>query len=517
MPPDQKKPSPVVDVILLLEGTYPFVPGGVSSWVHGIIDGMPDLTFGLIFLGANYEPRKMRYKLPDNVSFLSEIGLYDYLPQKFHGTKRFTDQDRNITIALLEKFCFELQQGHMPSFDQIYDALSRRILSLRDLAYDAPAWQLIKTVYQKNAGDISFIDFFWTWRYAYLPILNLFYIDLPPARLYHTVCTGWAGYLGVIAKKRYNVPLLLTEHGIYLNERRIEISQAEWMDVEKADELSIDSGVSYFKEMWINLFNATANLCYDRSEAIYTLYGGNRQMEIDFGAPADRIQIIPNGVDIEALTPEEDPEKSRSQREKEGAPLRVGFVGRVVSIKDVKTLIRACRRVIDKLPNIEILLMGPTDEEKDYFTECQNLVELLQLGDKLSFLGRINVREYYPTLDLQVLTSISEGQPLVILEGYCSGVPVVATKVGACQEMIEGLTPEDQAIGPSGIVTKIGNPEETAMAILKILTNPELRREMAKAAQQRVRMFYDYRHMITRYRDIYGTFCREPQHDIVKG
>jgi glycosyltransferase involved in cell wall biosynthesis len=98
----------------------------------------------------------------------------------------------------------------------------------------------------------------------------------------------------------------------------------------------------------------------------------------------------------------------------------------------------------------------------------------------------------------------------VILEGYCYGVPVVVTAVGACQEMIEGTSREDRALGPSGLATSIGSPEETADAILKILRDPYLREQMARAARERVRRFYDYHRMIACYRDIYETYQKEP-------
>src|SRR3954468_5106581 len=74
------KPQPVSDVCLLLEGTYPYVAGGVSSWVDQIVRGMPDLTFSLFYLGnqkaMNGTPH---YKLPANVISLSEVYLYDKL------------------------------------------------------------------------------------------------------------------------------------------------------------------------------------------------------------------------------------------------------------------------------------------------------------------------------------------------------------------------------------------------------------------------------------------------------
>ena len=124
----------------------------------------------------------------------------------------------------------------------------------------------------------------------------------------------------------------------------------------------------------------------------------------------------------------------------------------------------------------------------------------------MTFKGKVNVREWYPCLDVQVLTSISEGQPLVILEGFCTGVPVVATNVGACSEIIHGMDEADQAIGPAGIVTRVGNPSDTAEALIRLARNPDLRRQMAEAGKKRVRIYYDHDDMIRRYREIYGRY-----------
>ena len=64
-------PGKEADVVLLLEGTYPFVSGGVSSWVHQIIRGLPDITFSIVFLGSTRETYgKMKYQLPKNVVHL---------------------------------------------------------------------------------------------------------------------------------------------------------------------------------------------------------------------------------------------------------------------------------------------------------------------------------------------------------------------------------------------------------------------------------------------------------------
>ena len=57
-----------VDICLLLEGTYPYVRGGVSTWMHQIIKGLPEFSFHIIFLGSSPELYdEPAYELPDNV------------------------------------------------------------------------------------------------------------------------------------------------------------------------------------------------------------------------------------------------------------------------------------------------------------------------------------------------------------------------------------------------------------------------------------------------------------------
>jgi glycosyltransferase involved in cell wall biosynthesis len=109
----------------------------------------------------------------------------------------------------------------------------------------------------------------------------------------------------------------------------------------------------------------------------------------------------------------------------------------------------------------------------------------------------------YPDLDVVVLTSFSEGQPLVILEGYSHGVPAIATDVGACREMIEGRTDEDRALGPSGVVTRVAMPKETAAALVLMAKDPDLRRRMGQAGRKRVLAYYQRRDMLAAYAELY--------------
>ena len=156
-------------------------------------------------------------------------------------------------------------------------------------------------------------------------------------------------------------------------------------------------------------------------------------------------------------------------------------------------------------------LIGPTDEDPDYFTECRTLVESLGLGNTIEFIGQADVRGYYATMDVMLLTSLSEGQPLVILEANCAGVPCVATDVGACRELLEGGAPADVKLGPSGLLTPVASPAETAKALVRLYHDPALRRRMATAGQERVRRFYREEPLYAYYGGLYARYRAQAQ------
>lgn len=483
-----------VDVLLILEGTYPYVPGGVSSWVHNLVQDLPELSFGLLYLAPSWEPRALKYQLPANVQFLLELSALDLTP----GWTSASRGNPRLWEAL-QRFHEDLQNGHLRHFEELYAQLgdpTRRACSFLDLTRGPEIWDILRRIYGRFAPESSFLDFFYAWRASHLPILHLMGAELPAARVIHTVCTGWAGFLGTLARYRLRRPLLLTEHGIYTNERRIEISQAEWLS-ESGEDSGFKAELGYFKLLWTRIFEALGRLAYDHADGIYTLYRGNRELQVQFGAVREKIRIIPNGVRIERFRAEGRPLP-------EEGPLVVGFIGRIVPIKDVKTLIRAARLVVDRCPRAEFWLLGPGEEDPDYLEECKTLAGLLGLNDKLRFFGAVDVRQYYPQLHLQVLTSISEGQPLVVLEGYCCGLPCVATRVGACAEMIDGLSEDDRRLGSSGLVTPVCDPAATAEAILAILEQPELHSRMSRTARLRVQQYYDHEQMVAAYRRIYS-------------
>ena len=122
------------------------------------------------------------------------------------------------------------------------------------------------------------------------------------------------------------------------------------------------------------------------------------------------------------------------------------------------------------------------------------------------FTGRINVAEYMGRMDFTILTSISEGQPLTILEGYAAKKPVIATDVGNCAGLIYGEG--DDKLGEAGILTHIMNTEELAEAMIDLARHPEKREKMGNVGYERVKAKYQIGQMQQTYKKLYNKIFR---------
>lgn len=495
------------DVCLLLEGTYPFISGGVSTWLHRLISGLPELSFTAVcILPSSKEKWPLRYDIPDNFSDYKTIYLHDIPDVGFQlfPRKKLPGND------LIKQFHFNMHQddySDLGAVSDIFRGKTGRAPSLYELVHGKAAWSIFQDLYTATAPKDSFLDYFWTYRFTHLPMFKVLMQEVPKARVYHTISTGYAGLLGALASRRTRRPLLLTEHGIYVKERKIEISQAEWIYVAGRERMRVQKKLSAFQKMWIRIFESLGRITYQASSRIYTLYGGNRDLEIQEGAPPEKCEIIPNGIDVERFQNLKPPEyPTPAQRD-----FVIGFVGRVVPIKDVKTFIRAIKIASMELTaSFKVWIMGPNEEDDRYFRECNDLVRILGLKDTIEFTGKVNVMEYYPRIDLLVLTSISEAQPLVILEANCAGIPCVASDVGSCRELLEGRTRKDRAVGPSGIVTAVADPGDTAKAIVAILQDYYKRQAMSLAGRIRVGTFYRESDLNQKYLSIYRQYMEAP-------
>lgn len=490
--------SQEADICLILEGTYPYVTGGVSGWTHDLIRNQPHLKFALVsLLPRDDQEPELKYELPENVISLQTL----YLQKLSAGTilkprdkeplfDGLRDSLRTITTGVAGKNDFA-------KIIQLFKPYVQK-LGQTTLLDSEEAFSLMSELYERDFAQSSFLDYFWSWRAVLAGLFSLVEFDLPKAKLYHAVSTGYAGLLAARAKLETGRPAILTEHGIYTNERRIEIASAEWLTEGTSKALTIAQTRIDLRDLWTNAFINYSRIAYQSVDRIITLFSDNQRAQLADGAPQDKLQIIPNGIDVERFG-------ALERKKEDGRPV-VALIGRVVPVKDIKAFIRSVSILKTRLGDISAYIIGPDDEDEHYAAECRNMVEHLGLQDNVVFTGRADVTKYLPLIDVIAFSSISEAQPLVVLEAGAAGIPVVSTDVGAVREMLHGSREEEPALGEGGIVVPPANPTALADGIATLLTDRARYDRCSEALKARVNTYYHKRDQHASYRDLYHTF-----------
>jgi len=109
-----------------------------------------------------------------------------------------------------------------------------------------------------------------------------------------------------------------------------------------------------------------------------------------------------------------------------------------------------------------------------------------------------------------VLTSLSESQPLTILEAGAAGIPFVATNVGSCREIIEGRSDENPPLGPGGFITPLVTPGKIADAVERLLGDSALRQTYGDNLRNRVRSTYTSERASRAYTELYRELRDRP-------
>ena len=491
--------TPVADVCLLVEGCYPYVPGGVSTWIDWLIRGNSHLTFAVVAIVADPTPREPRFRMPGNVVAFGDLPLATPMPSlTWRDGKRPLAVEEAVADALTALVDGAGLDTLRCLVELIIDPANR--LTPRALMSSRLSWRLTCATYERLMPHASFLHFFWAWRALFGGLFAILAAPLPRARIYHTISTGYAGLLAARAAIETDAPVLITEHGIYTNERRVEILMAEWIRDTVDKGLSLKDARVDLRDVWIKTFEAHARVCYQACARIITLYEDNQRLQRALGAEEERLFIIPNGIEVTRF--------AHVVPAPDHAPPTVALIGRVVPIKDVKSFIDAVAIIRETVPDLCALVLGPTEEDPVYFEECRDRVAEHDLEATLIFTGPVNIADYLPRIHVMALTSLSEAQPLVILEAGAAGIPSVATDVGACREMIEGRPDEAPRLGPGGEVTRLVDPAQTAAAIAGLLRDGDRRRACGEAMRERVRCYYNSADALAAYARTYASLLQ---------
>jgi glycosyltransferase involved in cell wall biosynthesis len=455
----------------VVEGAYPYLRGGVSSWCNDIITKLPEHEVVIQTIGAfTADAGKFLCTLPDNVTAVSETFLDGGDTNNKKGRKRLTKKEYEALRSLMF--------GEDDKWEDIFDMLQKHPISLHNLLMGQDFFRAAREYYDIHYNRVAFSDFLWTCRSMFLPIFTVLQSPYPVADAYHAVATGYAGVIAVCAGYLYNKPVILTEHGIYTREREEEIIRAKWT-----------KGI--YKDLWISHFYKLSTCIYNRADRIYSLFKRARETQIELGCRIDNTEVIHNGISYEGMQniPAKDPDDGF---------INIGAVIRVVPIKDVKTMISAFHHARETIENIRLYIMGGTHEDEEYYQECLDLIEMLGTKEVI-FTGHIQVKDHIGKMDIIVLISISEGQPLSLLEAMAAGKACIATRVGDCYDMLKANDPEKSA----GIVVPVMSVGTMAEAMVTLAVDEKVRTRMGENGREIVLEAYQDTMMIDKYRKVY--------------
>lgn len=207
-------------------------------------------------------------------------------------------------------------------------------------------------------------------------------------------------------------------------------------------------------------------------------------LEIE-GIRRDKIEVIWNGIDTQRFAPAPRPPRDRT--------LRGVHVARLMQeSKDQETLFHAVRRVADQEPGFVLDIVGDGPDRG----RLEQLCAELRLSDHLRFHGfQSDVQPFLRDADFFVLSSVTEGLSLTLLEAMASGLPVVATDVGG--------NPEAVRHDETGLIVPSRSAERLTGAMLQLLRNPARARQMGAAGRRRVEEHFDLRRAAARYEELY--------------
>jgi L-malate glycosyltransferase len=167
-------------------------------------------------------------------------------------------------------------------------------------------------------------------------------------------------------------------------------------------------------------------------------------------------------------------------------------VGRLDPLKDHATALRTLEEVRRRHPDARLVLVGEGPERG----RIEELVARHQLAPHVRLLGlRSDVARLLSAADLFLLTSVSEGIPLAVIEAMAAGLPVVATRVGGVEEVVQD--------GATGLLAPSANPAALAEHVLQIAASPDLGRQLGQRGRVRAGAVFSEARMVAHYLQLY--------------
>jgi glycosyltransferase involved in cell wall biosynthesis len=476
-------------ILLVTEGTYPYIMGGVSSWCDLLVNSLTEFDWQVMPIVAP-QGKPPTFTLPRHAT---EIGPVEVWSEELPKAQRGARGDRRSGVTLPAMLVRNLL-GWEGSTDAVVAAwvwCRRHPGSVRRAFRSARGWEAFLAALDEvlaerfpEAGTPPALDLleaatlyqtlYWIARTASVPT--------PPTDALHVTAAGWAAIPAVVHKALYGTPMVLTEHGVYVREAYLAAAR------------NGDSPGSRFAAT--RLARGLARTAYACADVVSPVTDANAYWELGLGLDPNKILVLYNGLQPpSAPTP---PPGTQT----------VVSVGRVDPLKDAHTMLRVAAQTTAHVPAATFLHYGPVPRgEENYNRSCLELHARLGLGDRFRFMGPTGdptgvVRD----CDVVLMTSISEGLPMAILEAMGQARPVVSTGVGGVPEVVRGC----------GMVCPPGDDHALATAVVMLLRNPDLAWRLGRRGHSRLGRLFNEDACIDGYRELLGVLTGGPAQDAVE-
>lgn len=266
-------------------------------------------------------------------------------------------------------------------------------------------------------------------------------------------------YAAKSLKNAYDIPIVATIH---------------------ATEAGRNSGIHDDTQRYIN--DTEWLLTYEATEVIVNSNFMKNDLQRLFGLPYDKINVIPNGINLTNFTGIDRDYDFRRQYAMDNEKI-ILYVGRLVYEKGVQHLIAAMPKVLSNYNDAKLIIAGRGGMIDELKAEAASL----GLTDKIYFTGYLDskkVQKMYKCADIAVFPSTYEPFGIVALEAMLAGVPTVVSDVGGLNEIINH--------GVDGMKAYAGNPNSIADSITALLYDHQLATNVAKKAKQKVKEQFNW-------------------------
>ena len=260
-------------------------------------------------------------------------------------------------------------------------------------------------------------------------------------------------------KESYNIPLISTIH---------------------ATESGRNSGIHDETQRYIN--DSEWMLTYESSEVIVNSNYMKNEVQRLFGLPYDKINVIPNGVNLQLFSNVNVDYDFRRQYAMDNEKI-ILYVGRLVYEKGIQNLIAAMPKILDRYHDSKLIICG----RGGMIDELREQVKYLGIENKVYFAGYCDfkkMQKMYKCADVAVFPSTYEPFGIVAIESMLSGTPTIVSDVGGLNEIIEH--------GVTGMKSYAGNANSIADSVLSLLFDPKLCANISQNAIKKVKENYNW-------------------------